>query len=110
MLLELDPSTPIDFRKSMWGHALHSNTFKMEDPFVVKKRIIPFLPWPTRAVPENQGDIRRYSFMVHTSQNPRIGREVIWKSAENHEVTGVIYRVEPCGDPRDMMTLYVKVA
>ena len=98
-----DTSRPIDFRKSMWGHALHSSTFRAEPRQRVRRWS--WCPWFTVPEPES---VRRYRFMVHTSDSPKIGREVIW-NVEGGERVGRIYDVEYCYDPRDMMTLKVVV-
>jgi hypothetical protein len=106
MLLRIypeDKTKPIDFREGRWGHKLHSSTFKGHPPHKVRRWS--FLPWPLVDEPES---VRRVSFMVHTSDRPDIGREVIWNVAGGVR-TGRIYDVEFCDEPRDMMTLFVVV-
>lgn len=107
MLLELDPTTPIDFRRGGWGHKLHANTYKDVPPLVTQERLVSFLPWPRRSVTEDPYVVRRRSFMVHSSQYPRRGREVVWKGATGDDITGVIYDIEHAPNVRDMFTLYV---
>jgi|LNFM01.1.fsa_nt_gb hypothetical protein len=96
-------STPIDFRDGRWGHRLHSSTFTGMKPHKVRRWS--FLPWP---MVDEPASVRRVSFMVHTSDTPAIGREVIWNAAGGPR-TGRIYDVEFCHNPRDMMTLFVVI-
>ena len=106
MLLRLYPedlTKPIDFREGRWGHRLHASTFRGLPRHKVRRWS--FLPWPTVTEPES---VRRVSFMVHTSDAPALGREVIWAVAGDPR-TGRIYDVEHCGNPRDMMTVMVVI-
>ena len=119
MLLRLEPedlTKPIDFREGMWGHTLHAKTFAQEPRqlvvFLSTKRVIPFLPWPIKTVTKSELEpptVRRYSFMVHTSDTPVEGREVIWKNADGLDRRGVIYEAIRAYDPKDMWTLKVVV-
>ncbi len=106
MLLRLypeDTSKPIDFREGRWGHQLHAATFKGLPPIRVRRWS--WFPWLTVTEPAS---IRRVSFMCHTSDTPKIGREVIWK-AEGGDRIGKIYDAVFCRDPRDMVTLKVVI-
>lgn len=115
MLYFGDPNAPIDYREQMWGHAIHGSTFETHS----RPRIDPkTYPWWKRHrikhdekaldAQEERLNVRRYSFLCHSSRYPKIGMKVIWKTAEGDR-QGTIYEIEPCRDPRDMFKLFVVV-
>lgn len=57
---------------------------------------------------EADENVRRYSFLCHSSHYPQVGMKVIWKT-EQGDRQGVIYKIEPCWDPKDMFKLFVVV-
>jgi len=83
----------IDFTKNYWGHAIHPDTFRQE-----KSKLWDFF--------KNK---RRYSVMVHSSQTPCEGDFIIYKSAGG-EKKAKIYKTNPCGDPKDMFTIFIEVS
>lgn len=88
----------IDFTSSRWGHSLHGHTFSPVKDFGSKlSRYF-----------ERKKSIRRYSAMVHSSNYPKIGDMIIYKS-ENGKTIGEIYHIEYCGDPQDMFKLFFLV-
>lgn len=82
-----------DFRRGMWGHALHASTF-----YPVKQTRWQKLK---RAAQE-------FTVMVHCSPTPEIGDSMIYGAADGDR-TGEITGVKPCGNPRDMYTLQFKI-
>ncbi|AFU86667.1 hypothetical protein D869_gp247 [Caulobacter phage CcrRogue] len=101
MLLRLNngPRT-FDFRpgKQGWGHAMHSSTFSVAKPRLVKRG------WFRKPLV-----IERISVMVHC-QGPRLGDFVIYLTQSERIRTCVIVDIIPCGDPRDMYTLILEEA
>jgi hypothetical protein len=93
----------IDFRQNGWGHAMHGATWR--DQPRQREQIWSWFPFITRPEPDC---VRRFSVMVHTSEAPIIGREVIWNALGGVR-RGRIYGVRHCGNPPDMMTLSIVI-
>lgn len=115
-----DPPTELDFRqgKNMWGHAIHSGTFRQDE-----RPAITLEPYPwwkpgykrdlaalnAAADAQDAADnARYYSFMAHSMYDPRIGMTVVW-TGEQGDVRGTIYGYERARNVDDMFTLKVKV-
>ena len=87
----------IDFVKyNGWGHAIHGHT--MQD---VKN----YRSWLHRLIDKIKGQYRK-SVMVHSIKYPRKGDTIIYK-VSNGIREAKIYDVKPCGNPRDMFTLFL---
>lgn len=121
LLMLGDGPTELDFRKGKtgWGHAIHGSTFldAARDPITLD------YPWWKRWLKKRdearlnaeadardaETNTRRYSFLVHSMHNPKIGMTVVWTGEAHQDVRGVIYRHESMRDPRDMFKLWVEV-
>lgn len=97
-LQPLEDLKVIDFRRSMWGHALHGHTFTAE-------------PAPTciQRITDRLTKTRRYSVMVHVTPAPKVGQVILYRAGDGHDRTATITAVDACMDPCDMFTLHLVV-
>lgn len=91
----------------MWGHAIHGMTFAEAPPPEPPRQSLLAKLFPRKGAPKAP-PARRYGVMVHTSGNPEMG-DLIRYRAEGGVCEGIIYRVKPCWNPRDMFTLFFEV-
>ena len=92
----LNRTTPIDFTKSFWGHAIHADTWH---------EVKDYGPWFQRWKDKRAGR-KRYSVMVHVSPTPKIGQQIKYRT-ENGERLAQIYNIDYCRDPKDMFKLHI---
>ena len=79
-----------------WGHAIHGHTFSYEKNHG---------SWLTRFIDKIKKQYRA-TVMVHSMKDPRHGDTIRYKT-KNGIREAEIYKVDYCGDPKDMFTLHL---
>ena len=90
----------LDFRvgNNLWGHAMHAVTMRQVTPRKWKERLS-----------DRFQKAYRVSVMIHFTRCPKIGEEFLWSAKAGHVVHAKVYDVDPCMDPKDMYTVFLRV-